>query len=223
MAKETALIVAGGKGTRIKSALPKQFIELNGKPVLLHTIEAFLRYSHTISIVLVLPEDDFSIWEEICIKYNIHLPIKLQKGGDTRFQSVRNGLAKVESGLVAIHDGVRPLVSEDIIGASFRLAAIHKCAIAAVRLKESIRITDQDNTKAMDRSRFRLIQTPQTFEVDLIKKAYEIKEDTSLTDDASVAERAGNIISLFEGSYENIKITTPEDLVIAAALMKNRS
>jgi 2-C-methyl-D-erythritol 4-phosphate cytidylyltransferase len=223
MAKETALIVAGGKGTRMKSALPKQFIELNGKPVLLHTIEAFLRYSHNISIVLVLPEDDFSSWKEICVKYNINLPIELQKGGDTRFQSVRNGLQKIESGLVAIHDGVRPLVSEDIIGASFRLAAIHKCAIAAVRLKESIRITDQDNTKAMDRSRFRLIQTPQTFEVDIIKKAYEIKEDTSLTDDASVAERAGNIISLFEGSYENIKITTPEDLVIAAALMKNRS
>jgi 2-C-methyl-D-erythritol 4-phosphate cytidylyltransferase len=207
----------------MKSALPKQFIELNGKPVLLHTIEAFLRYSHNISIVLVLPEDDFSSWKEICVKYNINLPIELQKGGDTRFQSVRNGLQKIESGLVAIHDGVRPLVSEDIIGASFRLAAIHKCAIAAVRLKESIRITDQDNTKAMDRSRFRLIQTTQTFEVDIIKKAYEIKEDTSLTDDASVAERAGNIISLFEGSYENIKITTPEDLVIAAALMKNRS
>jgi 2-C-methyl-D-erythritol 4-phosphate cytidylyltransferase len=216
---ETALIVAGGKGTRIKSVLPKQFIELNGKPVLLHTLEAFIRYSPSIRIVLVLPEDDFEIWRSICEKFEFNYPVTLQKGGETRFQSVKNGLQNITEGLVAIHDGVRPLVSEDIIGASFRLAAIHKCAIAAVRLKESIRMTDQDNTKAVDRSRFRLIQTPQTFDVSLIKKAYEQKEEISFTDDASVAERAGNIISLFEGSYENIKITTQEDLIVAKALM----
>jgi 2-C-methyl-D-erythritol 4-phosphate cytidylyltransferase len=221
---EYALIVAGGKGTRIKSSLPKQFIELNGKPILLHTIEAFYRYSDKINIVLVLPEDDFEIWNAICKKFNFTKPIILQKGGESRFQSVKNGLSKIEgAGLVAIHDGVRPLVSEDIIGASFRLAAVHQSAVAAVRLKESIRMTDQDNTKAVDRSKFRLIQTPQTFDLQLIKKAYEIKEDTSLTDDASVAERAGHIISLFEGSYENIKITTQEDLIVAKALMEERS
>ncbi len=220
---EYALVVAGGKGTRIKSALPKQFIELNGKPILLHTIEAFYRYSTSIKIVLVLPEDDFSIWKSICDKFNFTMPITLQKGGDTRFQSVRNGLDLLEGdGLVAIHDGVRPLVSEDIIGASFRLAAIHKCAVAAIRLKESIRITDQDTTKAVDRSKFRLIQTPQTFDLQLIKKAYQGKEDESLTDDASVAEKAGYSISLFEGSYENIKITTPEDLIVAKALMDKK-
>jgi 2-C-methyl-D-erythritol 4-phosphate cytidylyltransferase len=220
---EHALIVAGGKGTRIKSSLPKQFIELNGKPILLHTIEAFIRYSPTINIVLVLPEDDFEIWNGISKKFNLTYPIILQKGGETRFQSVKNGLSKMEvEGLVAIHDGVRPLVSEDIIGASFRLAAVHQSAVAAVRLKESIRITDQDNTKAVDRSKFRLIQTPQTFDVQLIKKAYEIKEDASLTDDASVAEKAGHIISLFEGSYENLKITTQEDLIVAKALMEGR-
>jgi 2-C-methyl-D-erythritol 4-phosphate cytidylyltransferase len=216
---ENALIVAGGKGTRIKSVLPKQFIELNGKPILLHTLEAFIRYSPSIRIVLVLPEDDFETWRSICKKFEFNYSVTLQKGGETRFQSVKNGLQNIAEGLVAIHDGVRPLVSEDIIGASFRLAAIHKCAIAAVRLKESIRMTDQDNTKAVDRSRFRLIQTPQTFDVSLIKKAYEQKEDNSFTDDASVAERAGNIISLFEGSYENIKITTQEDLIVAKALM----
>ncbi|MBY0434293.1 MAG: 2-C-methyl-D-erythritol 4-phosphate cytidylyltransferase [Cyclobacteriaceae bacterium] len=220
---EYALIVAGGKGTRIKSRLPKQFIELNGKPILLHTVEAFVRYSSTLSIVLVLPEDDVAIWNNICEKFKFNHPIHLQKGGETRFQSVKNGLQLLDGeGLVAIHDGVRPLVSEDIIGASFRLAAVHKSAVAAVRLKESIRITDQDNTKAVDRSRYRLIQTPQTFELQLIKKAYQQKEDPGLTDDASVAERAGNIISLFEGSYENIKITTQEDLVVAEALMKDR-
>ncbi|MFM9841320.1 MAG: 2-C-methyl-D-erythritol 4-phosphate cytidylyltransferase [Cyclobacteriaceae bacterium] len=224
MNNEYALIVAGGKGTRIKSFLPKQFIELNGKPILLHTVEAFLRYSDKIKIILVLPEDDFEIWNDITKKFTFSYPIILQKGGETRFQSVKNGLSKMEGeGLVAIHDGVRPLVSEDIIGASYRLAAVHQSAVAAVRLKESIRITDQDNTKSVDRSKFRLIQTPQTFDLQLIKKAYEIKEDASLTDDASVAERAGHIISLFEGSYENIKITTQEDLIVAKALMEGRS
>src|SRR5690606_15482170 len=158
------------------------------------------------------------------VRYHFNKPLILQEGGDTRFQSVRKGLMKIEGqGLVAIHDGVRPLVSQDIIAASFRLAAVHQSAVAAVRLKESIRITDQDNTKAMDRSRCRIIQTPQTFQVELIKRAYEIKEDPSLTDDASVAERAGHTISLFEGSYENIKVTTPEDLIIAEALLKQKS
>jgi 2-C-methyl-D-erythritol 4-phosphate cytidylyltransferase len=217
---EFALIVAGGKGTRIKSELPKQFIELNGKPILLHTVEAFLKYSTSLSIILVLPEEDFKTWEGICKKFNFNKPIILQKGGATRFQSVKNGLDKIQGeGLVAIHDGVRPLVSADLIGASFRLAAVHGSAIAAVRLKESIRMTDQDNTKAVDRSKFRVIQTPQTFDVTLIKKAYQIKEEASLTDDASVAEKSGHVISLFEGSYENIKITTAEDLIVAEALL----
>jgi len=221
--KEYALIVAGGKGTRIKNSLPKQFIELNGKPILLHTVEAFLKYSASLSIVLVLPEEDFKTWKAICEKFNFNKPIVLQKGGETRFQSVKNGLDKIQGeGLVAIHDGVRPLVSSDLIGASFRLAAVHGSAVAAVRLKESIRMTDQDNTKAVDRSKFRVIQTPQTFDLTLIKNAYQIKEESSLTDDASVAEKSGHIISLFEGSYENIKITTPEDLIIAEALLSNK-
>jgi 2-C-methyl-D-erythritol 4-phosphate cytidylyltransferase len=220
---EYALIVAGGKGTRIKSHLPKQFLELAGRPVLLHTLDAFYRYSPSINVVLVLPEDDFPTWKEIVTKFKFTRPLVLQTGGETRFQSVKRGLEKIPGeGLVAIHDGVRPLVSSDIIGASFRLAAVHETAIAAVRLKESIRMTDQDNTKAVDRSRFRLVQTPQTFRVSVIKNAYEIKEDPSLTDDASVAERAGHVISLFEGSYENIKITTPEDLVIGEALLTAR-
>lgn len=233
---EYALIVAGGKGTRIKSDVPKQFIELNGTPVLLHTLQAFYRYAPSLSIVLVLPEDNFEQWHRIVARHHFTKPIILQKGGETRFQSVRNGLEKINGeGLVAIHDGVRPLVSEAIIGASFRLAAVHKIAVAAVRLKESIRMTDQaflpedisaerqDNTKAVDRSRFRLIQTPQTFDLQLIKKAYQIQEDPTLTDDASVAERSGYKVSLFEGSYENIKITTAEDLIIAEALLKNKS
>lgn len=220
---EYALIVAGGKGTRIKSVVPKQFLPLEGLPVILHTLNAFIRYSAQIKIILVLPQDDLPIWEKIRTQFQFMYPVDVRIGGDTRFQSVKNGLDGISGpGLVAIHDGVRPLVSEDIIGASFRLAAVHGSAVAAVRLKESIRVTDPDTTRAVDRSKFRLIQTPQTFDVTLIKNAYKSKEDPSLTDDASVAERAGHAISLFEGSYENIKITTPEDLVVAAALLTSR-
>lgn len=206
----------------MKSHTPKQFLELDGLPVLMHTIEAFYRYSEAIKVILVLPGDDMATWESLCLTYNYNREIVLTVGGDTRFQSVKNGLEKVagDVGLVAIHDGVRPLVSQDIVGASFRLAAVHGSAVAAVRLKESIRKTDQDTTIAVDRSDYRLIQTPQSFDLSVVKKAYAIKEEPSLTDDASVVERSGHPISLFEGSYSNIKITTPEDMVIAEALLK---
>jgi 2-C-methyl-D-erythritol 4-phosphate cytidylyltransferase len=221
--KEYALIVAGGKGTRINSKTPKQFLELSGLPVLMHTLQAFYRYSENINLILVLPEDDMQTWHTLCERHKFTRPLILQNGGETRFQSVKNGLQKIENdGLVAIHDGVRPLISEDIIATSFRLAAVHQSAIAAVSLKESIRVMDHESSKAIDRSKFRLIQTPQTFRVSLIKKAYEMKEDLSLTDDASVAENSGHVISLFEGSYENIKITTTEDLIVADALLKAR-
>lgn len=222
--KEYALIVAGGKGSRIKGTVPKQFIELNGMPVLMHTLLTFYSYSESLSVILVLPEDDFPYWNELCIKHNFNKPLVLQKGGDTRFQSVRNGLAKIASdGLVAIHDGVRPLVSESIIRASFQLAAKQQTAVAAVPLKDSIREVNANSSIALDRSAFRLIQTPQTFDVNLIRKAYEINEDSQLTDDASVAEKAGHTISLFEGSYDNIKITTAEDLIFAETLLALRN
>jgi 2-C-methyl-D-erythritol 4-phosphate cytidylyltransferase len=231
---EYALIVAGGKGTRIKSKLPKQFLLLNGKPVLLHTLEAFLRYSEKINIILVIPADTFSTWEHISRTHNFTRPIMLQAGGSSRFQSVKNGLEKITGdGLVAIHDGVRPLVSEQVIRDSFALAGAHQSAVASVPLKESLRLLGEDApvgsnqtlsmTQSVDRSRFRLIQTPQTFDVALIKKAYALPEDIALTDDASVAERAGFQINLFEGSYENIKITTDEDLITAEALLRKNN
>jgi 2-C-methyl-D-erythritol 4-phosphate cytidylyltransferase len=220
---EYVIIVAGGKGTRINRNTPKQFLELCGKPILLHTIEAFINYNNSITIILVLPGDDIETWNAISKKYNFTPRVIITSGGDTRFQSVRNGLDMISgNGLVAIHDGVRPLVSNDIISNSFKLAEENQAAVAAVPLKESIRITEKNSSKAIDRSQFRLIQTPQTFDIQLIKKAYELKEDQSLTDDASVAERGGYKVSLFEGSYENIKITTPEDLIVAEALLKAR-
>lgn len=230
--KEYALIVAGGKGTRFGGPLPKQFLELNGKPVLLHTLEAFYDYSATISVVLVLPEEDHQTWGDIAKKYHFEKPVVIQTGGASRFQSVKKGLEKVGEGLVAIHDGVRPLISRRIIQDSFRLARIYQCAVAAVGLKESIRrindLSDGDtsvipDSTAVDRSRYRIIQTPQTFDAALIKKAYGIPEDITLTDDASVAEKSGRRVFLFDGSYENIKITCPEDLAIAEALLASRS
>ena len=220
---EFALIVAGGAGKRMKSDLPKQFLEICGLPILMHTIRAFYQYASQTKIILILPEGDFDTWHKLCEKHNFQIAHQLQSGGNTRFQSVRNGLEKLpDTGLVAIHDGVRPLIDEAIIAMSFNLARKHQSAIAAVRLKESIRMVDEATSSAVDRSKFRLIQTPQTFDISLIKKAYQVTEDKILTDDASVAERAGYKISLFEGSYRNIKITTPEDLIMAACLMDGR-
>lgn len=218
--KEHAVIVAGGSGTRMNSEVPKQFIPIHGMPILMHSIHVFFEYSQELSIVVVLAENFHDEWFKLCETYQFKIPLTLVKGGKTRFQSVKNGLEAIgDEGLVAIHDGVRPLVDKAIIGASFQLAAIHTCAVAAVRLKETIRITDKDHTRTVDRSKYRIIQTPQTFRVKAIKKAYQQEEMPSFTDDASVAEKAGYTISLFEGSYRNIKITTPEDLLMAEALM----
>lgn len=221
---EYALIVAGGTGTRMKSKVIKQFLSLLGKPVLMHTIDAFKRYSPSIQIHVVLPQDQIDHWKGLCESHNFNIPHELTVGGLTRFQSVKKGLHKLPNeGLVAIHDGVRPLVDENTIAASFRLASVHGSAVAAVRLKESIREVDPDKTRAVDRSKFRMIQTPQTFKLTLIKEAYELPEEPSHTDDASVAERAGHLISLFEGTYDNIKITTPEDMPIVEALLQQKS
>ena len=215
--------MAAGKGTRFKSPLPKQFLELNGKPVLLHTLEAFYRYSARIEIILVLPEDQFSVWLELTKKYSFNRKLTLQSGGHSRFESVRRGLEKITGeGLVAIHDGVRPLVTPELIGASFRNAAIHGSAICAIPLKESLRRMDASGTEAVDRSAFRLIQTPQTFQLSLIREAYKGQEFSDATDDATVLERAGHKVFLLEGRYDNLKITTPEDLVIAEALVRHR-
>lgn len=232
--QEYALIVAGGKGTRFGSSIPKQFLSLKGKPVLLHTLEAFYQYSPDIRVILVLPEDDIPYWKDIASKFHFNRPLAVQHGGATRFQSVKKGLDLIDGdGLVAIHDGVRPLITPDLIRDSFRYAALHHAAICSVPLKESLRMVPaadtssasggwQRDSKAVDRSRYRLIQTPQTFNIALLKAAYNVKEDTTMTDDASVFEKAGHAVYLFEGTYENIKITSREDLRIAESLLENR-
>lgn len=221
-----ALIVAGGSGSRMGGAVPKQFLELAGKPILLHTVEKFLAWSPKIKLILALPEADFSRWEPLAARLTRlpNHPITLVPGGATRFQSVRNGLNAVDGeGLVAIHDAVRPLVSVEVVRRTFEAAAQFGNGVAAVAAKDSIRQISADGTNsALDRASMRLVQTPQTFRVSLIKQAFEQPESPLFTDDASVAEAAGFPIHLVEGSYENLKITTPEDLVVAEALLNTQ-
>ena len=194
MFKKYAIIVAGGSGSRMNSDVPKQFIEIGGLPILMHTLKRFKEADAQIEIILVLPESQFEYWSDLCSTYST-VPHQLVKGGKTRFQSGLNGLQVIDGeGLVAIHDGVRPFVSVDIINESFKIAAEKGTAVASVASKDSIRV----NGQSIDRSTVRLIQTPQTFQISLIKKAFETEELNTFTDDASVAEHAGFKINLIK-------------------------
>jgi 2-C-methyl-D-erythritol 4-phosphate cytidylyltransferase len=221
--REYAIIVAGGSGSRMKSDIPKQFISINGLPILMHTIRAFRGYSPGLSIIVVLPASQFQFWKDLCAKYGFNEDHQLIAGGETRFGSVYNGLGSIQDkdALVAVHDGVRPVISERIISQSFQTAAAKGSAVASVALKDSIRSVDTvGNNIALDRTSFRLIQTPQTFHLDWMRKAFEQPYRSTFTDCASVLESAGYPIHLIEGSYENIKITSPEDLKWAEIYLK---
>lgn len=224
MAKKFVIIVAGGSGLRMQSDVPKQFLPLGDKTVLMHTINKFFETFEDLEILVVLPANQIEFWNQLCHKYSFSTPHRVIAGGNSRFQSVKNGLKAIENktGLVAIHDGVRPLVDKKTILQSFEFAYIHGSAIATVKPKDSMRefVTDSE-TKSVDRSKFLIVQTPQTFELANLKSAYSTEEQPFFTDDASVFEYAGNQIFTFEGSYENIKITTPEDLKIAEILLRN--
>jgi 2-C-methyl-D-erythritol 4-phosphate cytidylyltransferase len=225
--QEYVIIVAGGSGSRMKSDIPKQFLSVNGLPVLMHTIRAFAEYSQNLRIIVVLPSEQFSFWEELCRNHSFAIPHQLVAGGATRFHSVKNGLNCIieqEEFLVAVHDGVRPVISREIITESFKNAAEHGAAVVSVPLKDSIRIVGQnEGNKAMDRTLFRLIQTPQTFRSSWMKAAFTADYHESFTDCASVLEAWGYHIRLIDGAYENIKITTPEDLRWAEIYLKATS
>ncbi|CAN5491518.1 2-C-methyl-D-erythritol 4-phosphate cytidylyltransferase [soil metagenome] len=224
MLKEYAIIVAGGSGTRFKSNIPKQFIEVSGVPILMRTLAAFHSYSNAIIIFLVLPENEFIFWENLCRLHDFKIPHQVVKGGSSRQQSVFNGLnAITEEGVVAIHDGVRPLLHKTIIENSFKTALQKGNAVAAMPLKDSIRIIENEENRSVDRKQYRLIQTPQTFLVSAIKNAYKKFMEEEFTDDAGIAERSGQKINLIEGSYDNIKITTAEDVLFAEAVLRNSS
>ncbi len=216
-------MMAGGSGSRMKSDLPKQFMELCGKPVIMHSFEVFCAYDPEINFVLVLPETQIDFWKNLCKKYNFTIPHTIANGGETRFHSVKNGLEKItDEGVVFIHDAVRPLVSEETIKNCFTTAIEKGNALPVTPVTESVREFNGENSKAVDRSKYRLVQTPQTFRVNEIQEAYRQNYSALFTDDASVLENTGKKIHLVEGNRENIKITYFQDLMIAETLINQR-
>lgn len=210
---EIVIIVAGGKGERMNADIPKQFIELNGKPILMHTIEAFNRFDKAMQIILVLPETQIDYWKALCKKHAFVLLHNIVSGGQTRFNSVKNGLMLVQTpALVAVHDGVRPIVSNSTIARCFKAAAKYNAAIPVIDLIDSIRQVNDNESQSVDRTKYKLVQTPQVFDAALLIKAYEQEFSALFTDDASVVEELGTKIHLVEGNRENIKITTDIDL-----------
>ena len=216
-----AILVAGGSGTRMGADRPKQFLLLRGEPVLLHTLRRFAEPALGVAeIVVVLPADQLPTWQQLCTAYHVTIPHRLVPGGATRWASVKAGLAALKEqseGLVAVHDGVRPLVSRLVVERTYAAAATHAAAAAAVMPKDSVRLVSQHGSAAQNRSRLRLMQTPQTFEIDLLRRAYAMPELASFTDDATVVDDLCRV-QLVEGDYRNLKITTPEDLLVAEAL-----
>jgi 2-C-methyl-D-erythritol 4-phosphate cytidylyltransferase len=209
----------------MKSAIPKQFLPLGSKPILVHTISKFLEIID-LQIILALPSDAIEYWNTISGQYFLDTSrIKAVEGGKTRFQSVKNALSSIvgESGLVAVHDGVRPFVSLEIIESSFVLAQDKQTAVVCVDSKDSVRLMEGETNKSVERKTVKLVQTPQTFELNLLRKAYEVDDSEMFTDDASVVEKHGHPIFLLEGDYRNIKITSPEDLEIGELFLKNIS
>ena len=217
---EYALIVAGGKGLRMGGELPKQFLPIGGKPVLMRTLEAFYAYNPEIHIILVLPHSQQSYWTELCAEHSFSLPHTVADGGETRFHSVKNGLALVrESGLVGVHDGVRPFVSVDVIRNCYDLAETRKAVIPVIDVVETVRHLTGSSSETVSRNDYKLVQTPQVFDTELLKRAYTQEFTPFFTDDASVVEAMGVPVYLAEGNRENIKITTPFDLKIGSALL----
>jgi 2-C-methyl-D-erythritol 4-phosphate cytidylyltransferase len=217
------IIVAGGNGTRMGSDLPKQFMLLEDKPVLMRTISCFLQYDSSITVVVVLPELQISYWKELCEKYSFHTAHQVVKGGDTRFMSVKNGLEAVNDAvLVAIHDGVRPLVSQNTIDRCFGMAAKSGSAIPVLPVKETLRTGTLENSKTVDRSGYYSVQTPQVFRTEIIRESYAQDWNDSFTDDASVVEKKGFHVMMVSGNPENLKITHPIDLLIASEYIKSK-
>ncbi len=217
--KKHIIIVAGGKGLRMGGDIPKQFLPVCGKPVLMRTLEAFRTYDPSIHIVLVLPVSQQTYWKELCRTYRFELPHDIADGGETRFHSVMNGLALVEGdGLVGVHDGVRPFVSQEVIARCYEEASRQKAVIPVVGVVETVRHLKDEGSETVPRDLYRLVQTPQVFDAALLRRAYQQEYTALFTDDASVVEALGEKVHLVEGNRENIKLTTPFDLKLAEIL-----
>ena len=216
------IIVAGGKGLRMGSDIPKQFLPIGGKPVLMRTLERFRAYDDALQIILVLPEAQQAYWRELCGQYHFDVEYRLANGGQTRFHSVQNGLALVPDeaeGVVGVHDGVRPFPSIEVIRNCYETARTKKAVIPVIPVVETVRHLEGDKSVTVPRGDYRLVQTPQTFDIQLLKAANRQPYNNGFTDDASVVESYGFEITLVEGNRENIKITTPYDLKIAEVLL----
>ena len=216
------IIVAGGKGLRMGSDIPKQFLPIGGKPVLMRTLERFREYSPTLQIILVLPKAQQDYWHKLCKDYNFEVEYVLADGGETRFHSVQNGLAKIPDdaeGVVGVHDGVRPFPSIDVIRNCYETARTAKAVIPVISVVETVRHLQGNSSETVPRSDYRLVQTPQTFDIQLLKAANKQPYNDGFTDDASVVEAFGFNITLVDGNRENIKITTPYDMKIAEVLI----
>ena len=216
------IIVAGGKGLRMGGDIPKQFVPINGMPVLMRTIEAFYAYDPQINIILVLPSAHQAYWKELCEEYHFSIPYQLANGGETRFHSVKNGLALIPStdGVVGVHDGVRPFVAQSVIKECYEQAAQLQAVVPVTEVVETVRYIREDGgSETVPRDRYKLVQTPQVFTIDLLKKAYAQEYIPLFTDDASVVEHCGATVHWVKGNRENIKLTTPFDLKVAEALL----
>ena len=217
--KKYIIIVAGGKGLRMGGDIPKQFLPVCGKPVLMRTLEAFHAYDATMRLILVLPVSQQAYWKQLCEEYQFELVHEIANGGQTRFHSVKNGLALVkEDGLVGVHDGVRPFVSQEVITRCYEEAASLKAVIPVIGVVETVRHLTEEGSETVPRDQYKLVQTPQVFDVTLLHRAYQQEYTDLFTDDASVVEALGEKVYLVEGNRENIKLTTPFDLKLAELL-----
>ena len=217
--KKYIIIVAGGKGLRMGGDIPKQFLPVCGKPVLMRTLEAFHAYDASMRLILVLPVSQQAYWKQLCEEYQFELVHEIANGGDTRFHSVKNGLALVEEdGLVGVHDGVRPFVSQEVITRCYEEAASLKAVIPVIGVVETVRHLTEEGSETVPRDQYKLVQTPQVFDVTLLHRAYQQEYTDLFTDDASVVEALGEKVYLVEGNRENIKLTTPFDLKLAELL-----
>jgi 2-C-methyl-D-erythritol 4-phosphate cytidylyltransferase len=215
-----AIIVAGGSGKRMLSETPKQFLDLNGMPILMHTIKVFWQYDADINVVVVLPEAHISTWKKLVDTHQFGIKHQVVAGGLERFHSVLNGLNIITEGVVGIHDGVRPLVSLETLKACYETAKTAGSAVPVTSVVESLRQKTEIGSVSVNRAEFLNVQTPQCFDVQQLKPCFNVGFKSSFTDDASVWECAGNAVTLVDGNVENIKITTPSDLIFASALLK---
>ena len=220
MAKYSAIITAGGTGKRMGSTLPKQFILVNEKPILMHTIERFYHFDTSIQLILTLPEDWEQHWQELRQEYDFIIPHRIVAGGDERYHSVKNALEYCQGDYVLVHDGVRPMVSDATLSNCIEAIQNREAVIPVIPINESLRMKNGAKTQAVDRSEYVLVQTPQVFKRGVLEQAYQQSFHAGITDDAGLVEQAGFEIFTVEGNAENIKITGQDDLKYAELYFK---